>query len=162
MKRLMLALLLAALLLCACGGTAAPQTTGTPAPEPTETPDLAALCEALRALFPEMMEVDSAMLLDFLGIRDEDCAQCVALLAADGTKADELWLLEAVDDAAVLRLEKLAVDRMNAKMEETETYAPAQHEIVIRGEVRVLGRFVVLVVTDRSEEAGELIEKTLN
>ena len=102
MKRLMLALLLAALLLCACGGTAAPQTTGTPAPEPTETPDLAALCEALRALFPEMMEVDPAMRLDFLGIQDADCAQCVALLAADGTKADELWLLEAVDDNGLI------------------------------------------------------------
>ena len=101
------------------------------------------------------------MRLDFLGIREEDCAQCVTLLCDDGMKTDELWLIEAVDDAAMERLTKLAQQRMEAKAQETESYAPDQYEIVQQGKVLTSGRYLALIVTPEAEAAAKLFDEAV-
>jgi hypothetical protein len=153
--RIMAAALLLALLLTACGQAA-------PAAEEAKDPvDLSQLRESVEAVYPKMMEVEGEMRLDFLGIREEDCAQCVTLLCDDGMKTDELWLIEAVDDAAMERLTKLAQQRMEAKAQETESYAPDQYEIVQQGKVLTSGRYLALIVTPEAEAAAKLFDEAV-
>ena len=153
--RIMAATLLLALLLTACGQAA-------PAAEESKDPvDLNKLRESVEAVYPKMMEVEGEMRLNFLGIREEDCAQCVTLLCDDGMKTDELWLIEAVDDAAMERLTKLAQQRMEAKAQETESYAPDQYEIVQQGKVLTSGRYLALIVTPEAEAAAKLFDEAV-
>ncbi len=137
-------------------------------PEEAEVPetqdqaaDLQSLWGKMEAHFPPMMLLDADMRFNFLGIKDEDCAQCVVLLSDDGMKADELWLLEAVDDEAMERLTQLAQQRMEAKAQETENYAPDQYEIVQKGKVLISGRYLALIVTPEAEQAAELFNEAV-
>lgn len=152
MRRIWICLIALLLLLSvtACG-----QTEKTPE-TPTEPVDLTALRKKMEDVYPKMMEFEGDMRFNFLGIRDEDCAQCITLVCDDGMKADELWLLEAVDDAALERLKGLAEQRLEAKADETKDYAPAQYEIVQQGKVLVSGRYLALIVTPDAEKAAEL------
>lgn len=153
--RIMAAALLLALFLTACGQAA-------PAAEEAKDPvDLNKLRESVEAVYPKMMEVEGEMRLNFLGIREEDCAQCVTMLCDDGMKTDELWLIEAVDDAAMERLTKLAQQRMEAKAQETESYAPDQYEIVQQGKILTSGRYLALIVTPEAEAAAKLFDEAV-
>lgn len=155
MKKICVCLLALLMLLCACGKA-------DPAPDAAAEPvDLSALRADMEKVFPTMMEVDGDMRLNFLGIREEDCAQCITLLCDDGMKADELWLIEAADDEAMERLTKLAEQRMEAKAQETENYAPAQYEIVQQGKVLTEGRYLALIVTPEAEKAVRLFNDTI-
>ncbi len=153
--RILVAAILLVLLLTACGEAA-------PAAEESKEPvDLNELRESVETVYPQMMEVEGEMRLNFLGIREEDCAQCVTLLCDDGMKTDELWLIEAADDAAMERLTKLAQQRMEAKAQETENYAPDQYEIVQQGKVLASGRYLALIVTPEADEAAKLFDEAV-
>ena len=153
--RIFVAAILLVLMLTACGN-AVPA-----AGEAKEQVDLKTLRESIEAVYPKMMEVEGEMRLNFLGIREEDCAQCVTLLCDDGMKTDELWLIEAADDAAMERLTKLAQQRMEAKAQETESYAPDQYEIVQQGKVLTSGRYLALIVTPEAEAAAKLFDEAV-
>jgi len=153
--RILAAAILLVLLLTACGEAA-------PAAEESKEPvDLNELRERVEAVYPQMMEVEAEMRLNFLGIREEDCAQCVTLLCDDGMKTDELWLIEAADDAAMESLTKLAQQRMEAKAQETENYAPDQYEIVQQGKVLTSGHYLALIVTPEAEAAAKLFNEAV-
>lgn len=179
MKRIWICLIALIMIvsLAACGQSAPVQneepaepTTEETGSEPAETKaeepqeiavDLNELGGQIEAVYPAMMILDAEMRFNFLGIKDEDCAQCVVLLCDDGMKADELWLLEAADDEALERLTQLAQQRMEAKAQETENYAPDQYEIVQKGKVLVSGRYLALIVTPEVEQAAELFNKAV-
>ena len=154
LTKLTVALLLAALLLTACGGAVAPE-------QPAEQVDLDALCQKIEKVYPDMMAFEGDMRFNFLGIREEDCAQCCTLLCDDGMKADELWLLEAADDEAMERLVELAEQRMEAKAQETKDYNPAQYEIVMQGQILTSGRYLALIVTPEVEKAVRLFQEAV-
>ena len=139
--------------LTACGQSA-------PAADPKPV-DLAELWSKMEPSFPAMMTIDSEMRFNFLGIRDEDCVQCITLLSDDGLKADELWLLEASGDEAMDRLMKLAQQRPEAKAQETESYAPDQYEIVKQAKLLTSGHYLALIVTPEAEKAAGLFKEAL-
>jgi len=109
--------------------------------------DVAALYEDYQQHLPEMFFPDEATLLNFLGIHAEDCVQYKVAICAEGLRADEVWLIEAKDDAALETLTNLANARIQSKLDETETYAPDQYLIVQQAVVLTQGRYLALFIS---------------
>ena len=109
--------------------------------------DVAALYESYQQYLPEMFFPDEQTLLNFLGIQAEDCAQYKVAICAEGLRADEVWLIEAKDDAAMENLTKLADARIQSKLDETESYAPDQYLIVQKAQVLTNGRYLALMIS---------------
>lgn len=139
MKKIICAILAACLLLsmAACGKKEAPAV----------SLDTAALYESYSQYLPEMFYPDEATLLNFLGIHAEDCVQYKVAICAEGLRADEVWLIEAKDAAALENLTALANARIQSKLDETETYAPDQYLIVQKAEVLTNGLYLALFIS---------------
>lgn len=136
MKRLF-ALALAALLilgLAACGQKA-PQA------------DLNKVYEGYQSFLPEMMVLDDTYRMNLLGIDSADCTQAITAICGEGMRADEVWLIQAKDSAAMERIAKLANNRIQAKLDETESYVPDQFVIVQQGKIVQQGLYLALLVS---------------
>ena len=138
MKKLVSLILAAALLLslAACG-----------AKEEEKNVDLNALYESYAEYMPDMFTPDAETMMNFLGIDTADCAQAVVAICGDGMRTDEVWLIEAKDDAALERLTELAQPRIVAKEDETISYAPDQYEVVLKAELLTSGKYLALLVS---------------
>ena len=109
--------------------------------------DVAALYEDYQQYLPEMFFPDEATLLNFLGIHAEDCVQYKVAICAEGLRADEVWLIEAKDDAALETLTNLANARIQSKLDETVTYAPDQYVVVEKAQVLTNGLYLALLIS---------------
>lgn len=157
MKRICVILLSAALLLSmtACGGTtpeatdSAGETTAATAAatEPAAPVDLQALYDTMAGHMPEMIVLNETMMMNFCGIAAEDCAQAVVAVCDDGLRTDEVWLIEAVDEAALSRLQELAENRLKAKGEESISYSPEQYAVVEKAQVVTSGLYFAVIVS---------------
>ena len=104
---------------------------------------------------PEMMELDSELLLDLYGIRPEYCNQAVVYLCANSLRADEIWLLEAKDAASMATLKEKMNARLDQKDAESITYDPEQNAIVKAAQVIEAGNYLVMIVSpDAATIAG--------
>lgn len=139
MKKIIAMLLIAALLLSvsACGAKE----------EPAVSVDLNALYESYGAYMPDMFQPDADTMMNFLGIDTADCAQAVVYVCADGMRTDEVWLIEAKDQAALEKLQKLAETRIQAKADETVSYAPDQYAVVEKAQLLTNGLYLALLVS---------------
>lgn len=148
MKKTLLLLFTAVLVLslCACGAaeTAA-----------IDVQNLYADMTALEGM-PEMLAVPADKALTLLGLSPEDCAQSVTAICADSLRADEIWLVEAVDDAAADRIAKLAQTRLDQKAQELKDYLPEQYQVVQNGTLIVKGRLVALLISPQAEKLESL------
>lgn len=142
MKKLTCLVLAAVLLLslAACG-----------AKEEEKSVDLNALYESYAQYMPDMFTPDAETMLNFLGIDTADCTQAVVAICGDGMRADEVWLLQAKDEAALERLTELARTRIVAKEDETISYAPDQYEVVVKAELLTSGKYLALLVSPEVE-----------
>ena len=96
---------------------------------------------------PEMIAMDEILMLDYCGIKAEDVKQAVVVICADSLRTDEIWLLEAVDAAALARLQKLVDNRLQTKAEESITYSPEQYAVVEKAQCIVAGNYLALLVS---------------
>ena len=135
MKKLVSLIVLAALLLTACGGK-----------EEAASVDLNALYESYGEFMPEMFVPDEDTLMNFLGIDVADCKQYVVMICADGMRTDEVWLIEAKDADALARLKELAEVRIASKADETVSYAPDQYAVVEKAQLLTEGNYLALLV----------------
>lgn len=137
-KTISLLLVLAMVLgLAACGGKK----------EEAKTLDVAALYDSYTQYLPEMFFPDEDTLLNFLGIQASDCAQYKVAICAEGLRADEVWLIEAKDQAALENLQQLAQTRIQAKLDETVTYVPEQYVIVEKAQILTNGLYLALLIS---------------
>jgi len=136
MFALMLALTLV-LSLTACGGKA----------EEAVSVDVNTIYESYSQYMPDMFEPDEDTLMNFLGISVEDCAQYKVVICAEGMRSDEVWLIEAKDAASLEALQQLAQTRIEAKLEETVTYAPDQYVVVEKAVVLTNGNYLALLIS---------------
>ena len=134
---LILALVLM-LSLAACGGSKAA--------EPVSV-DVAALYESYSQYMPDMFYPDEDTLLNFLGVEASDCAQYKIAICAEGMRSDEVWLIEAKDQAALENLRTLAQTRIQSKLDETVTYAPDQYVIVEKAQILENGLYLALLIS---------------
>ncbi len=139
MKKMISLLLALALLLtlAACGGKAE---------EPVSI-DVKALYESYGQYMPDMFFPDEDTMMNFLGISVEDCVQYQVAICAEGMRADEVWLMEAKDASALENLKQLAQTRVEAKLEETVTYAPDQYVVVEKAVILTQGNYLALLIS---------------
>ena len=152
MKRL-IALLLVILTLClaGCGGK-----------EQAVEMDVQAVYESMESTLPEMLVMDEAMMLNFCGIKAEQCNQVVVAVCSDGLRADEVWLIEAKDADALEALKDLADGRLTRKGEESITYSPEQYEVVQKAEVITAGNYLVVIVSPDVQDLVEIWNQAAN
>lgn len=138
MKNVISLLLVFSLLLTltACGGK-----------EAAVSVDVNALYESYSEQLPEMFYPDDATLMNFLGIDAADCTQYKVAICAEGMRADEVWLIEAKDEAALETLRQLAQTRIESKLDETVTYAPDQYVVVEKAELLTNGLYLALLIS---------------
>ena len=157
MKIRVICALLLALLLCGCGENTPPAATTVPVTTVPAAPvDLQAVYNGMAASLPEMVAMDEMMCLNLCGIRKEDCLQMIVTKCADGLRADEIWLIEAVDDAAMERLMKLTTSRLESLKQQTQSYSPEQYAVVQKAVVLRSGKYLAFIVAPNSAELAEL------
>lgn len=167
--------ILAMLLLCGCGTTqnAPVQTGGTNdmAGESSvggttagaQSVDVAQLYTQLEALgMPEMLEMEESMRLDIYGIAPEDVKQVKVMVCSDGLRADEVWLIEAVDENAAQTIKALAEGRVKQKDAESVTYSPEQNVIVKKAVVKTVGSFVYFICSPDVDAMVAVVEAALS
>ena len=118
--------------------------------------DMEKIYEAMAEKMPEMIRMDETTMLNFCGIQAQDCVQVVAAICADGLITDEVWLIEAKDEAALERLKTLAESRLQMKGEESITYSPEQYEVVQKAQVLTNGLYMALIVSPDVEALAEI------
>lgn len=159
MKKICLLLMIAVLLLsaAACGG-AAPEEKEAPAATvaPAEPVDMQALYDTMVSQMPEMIVLDETMMLNFCGITAGDCTQAVVATCADGLRTDELWLIEAADEAALENLKTLAETRLKQKGEESISYSPEQYAVVEKAQVIANGLYFAVIVSPDVDALAEI------
>ena len=106
------------------------------------------LCKA--ASLPPMLELDKDLMLDYCGIKADSVKQAKVLICEDSLRTDEIWLIEANDEESATQIKALADKRLKAKAAESETYSPAQYEVVQKAELIQTGNYVVLFVSPDS------------
>lgn len=152
MKKIFIILLTAALLLSAtaCGGSASKKV------------DLNLIYEEYQNTLPEMMVLDENTMLNFLGIHTGDCNQVITAICTNGLKTDEVWLIEAKDEAALDRLIALANSRIAAKEDETISYAPDQYAIVENAVLITQDLYLALLVSPDVDTLKSVFEAAFN
>lgn len=152
MKKWTAMLLLCAVLLglTACGGK-----------ETGKSVDLEALYAQCVQSMPDMIVLDETTRENFYGIEAGDCAQVITAICADGMVTDEIWLIEAKDAGTLENLKALAEGRMQAKADETISYAPDQYAVVEKGRILTQGKYLALVVTPEVETVAAAIEAAI-
>lgn len=138
MKRFIATILLLTLTLslAACGKTGE-----------AKAADLNAVYEGFSEILPEMLVLDGDTRVNFLGIEEDDCLQVVTAVSDTGLKADEVWLIQAKDDAAMIRLQELAQTRLQAKQDELEFYLPEEYLVAKEGKILTSGHYLALLIS---------------
>lgn len=122
--------------LSACGGK-----------EEAVSVDVNVLYESYSQYMPDMFFPDEDTMMNFLGVSVEDCVQYKVAICAEGMRADEVWLMEAKDASALENLKQLAQTRVDAKLEETVTYAPDQYVVVEKAVILTQGNYLALLIS---------------
>ena len=149
-----IALLLAVLMLCLAGCGGKDQT--------KNVIDVQAVYDSMADVLPEMLPMDEAMMLNFCGIKAEQCKQVVVAVCSDGLRADEVWLIEAVDEGALEELKSLADGRLTRKGEESITYSPEQYEVVKKAEVITAGNYLAVLVSPDVDALAKIFNEAAN
>lgn len=153
MKRFLTIITLLALVvsLAACGGEEAPKSVQMQAQEVYTQ-----LSE--KAVKSAMLKLNESLLLDLCGIRSEDVKQAVVAICEDSLLTDEVWVVEATDEAAAQRIIELAKNRLKKKGEESITYSPEQYAVVEKAQLLQNGSFVVLLVAPNVADLAASLE----
>lgn len=108
---------------------------------------------------PEMLTVNEGMILDFCGVEEKDRKSAVVAICADSLKTDEIWMIEAKDEAAADRIVDLAKARLKKKGEESITYSPEQYAVVEKAQLLKNGDYVILLVSPNAEAMVTALEE---
>lgn len=134
MKKFLSLILILALILSACGKS------------PEKEVDLQSVFNSLTEKMPEMLVLDETIQLNLLGIDSADCQQVITAICADSVRADEIWLIQAKNTAALERIKALANTRVEAQAEVCESYSPDQYAIVKEAELVTSGLYLALLI----------------
>lgn len=157
MKKYIALLLALTLLLAGCGAAEKENTGKTPVNVDVQT--LYADLEAVG--MPDMVELDADMMLSLYGIKAEDVKQAKVTVCSDGLRADEVWLVEAVNADAAARIKTLADNRLAQKDAESVTYSPEQNAIVKKALLTVEGNYVFFITSPDVDRMTDLVNDAL-
>ncbi len=109
--------------------------------------DVNALYESYAQYMPDMFFPDEDTMMNFLGIDVKDCTQYMVAICAEGMRSDEVWLIQAKNASSLETLKKLAEARIEAKKDETVSYAPDQYVVVEKAVVLTKGNYLALLIS---------------
>ena len=109
--------------------------------------DVNALYESYAQYMPDMFFPDEDTMMNFLGIDVKDCTQYMVAICAEGMRSDEVWLIQAKNASSLETLKKLAETRIEAKKDETVSYAPDQYVVVEKAVVLTKGTYLALLIS---------------
>ena len=148
MKRVfsvILVVMMVAVMMTACGSSAF-------------TVDFDTLYDTYESYLPEMVVLDDKAMMNLYGVDAEKCEQAIIANSNDGLLSDEVWLIEAVDEAAAAEIVELAQNRVEREKEETKSYAPDQYAIVEKAKIINDDNFVVLIISPDVDTLVEVYE----
>ncbi len=123
--------------LAACGGKT----------EDVADVDVNALYESYAQYMPDMFFPDEDTMMNFLGIDVKDCTQYKVAICAEGMRSDEVWLIQAKNASSLETLKQLAQTRIEAKKDETVSYAPDQYVVVEKAVMLTKGNYLALLIS---------------
>lgn len=144
----MLAALALCLCLAGCGGRTAAEV------------DLHTVMEEMlaEASIAEPMELTEEDMLNFYGIEASQMKDFAAVTCSMGIEADELVLVEAVDEDSAQAVEALLQQRLENRKSEFRNYSPEEYEVLTQGSVERDGVYVRLIVSPQSEELAAIYD----
>lgn len=154
-----IAMMLAVMLtigIAGCGGFTTEET------EVASNVNLADVYSEISGTLPNMMLMDADGMMNFYGVDAALCDQYVLAICAEGLRADEVWLIEAKDDAALKELVAMAESRLTAKEDETISYTPDQYEVVKEAELYTSGRFLIFLVSPDVDTLKSTVDAAIN
>ncbi len=107
---------------------------------------------------PEMLTLDEALMLDYCGIDAAKTTGAKVVICADSLKTDEVWIIEAADEAAADEIVELAKTRLTKKGEESIKYSPEQYAVVQQAQVLRSGKYVMLLVSPDAQNMATALE----
>jgi hypothetical protein len=110
---------------------------------------------AVEAESEDMVTLSSSTVYNAYGIAPEDYTQGIAALCGDSVRVDEIWLFEAADEEAAVRILAAAQARIEARREEMEDYLPDQYEITRHAVAVREGRYTALFIAATSEKMAQ-------
>ena len=154
MKRIKLVSLLLAgiLLLCtACGS----------APAAEKEVELAPLMDEILAVAPidDILILSESDMLDFYGIKSDQMKQFAAALNMNGISAQEIVLIEGVDQSAAEEIVKKLENRLSSRLAESKDYLPDEYAIISECEVSQSGSYCRLIIHANAKDAIAIYNK---
>ena len=113
-------------------------------------------------LAEEMMLLDDEDLTDVYGIDLADVRQFAAAIHDSGIKADEIVLVEAVDDEAAQRVQAILEERLEDKLNELDGYMPEEYAVAKACAVEAEGCFVAMIVAPNADALTELYRQAIS
>lgn len=150
---LMLALVMAALLLTACGGGSGKGG--------DVSVDVAALADELNkdtVTTDTLSETKESMLASIYYFEDGQVTESKAYMSS-GATADEVAVVKCKDAAATKDVETLFNNRVKAQSDLYSTYKPEESDKLKDSIVKSAGQYTVLVVCDDYDKANEILKK---
>lgn len=117
---------------------------------------------AAEAELEDMVKLSAATVYNAYGIAPEDYTQGITAICGDSVRVDEIWLFEAADEEAALRILAAAQARIEARSEEMKDYLPDQYEITRHAVAVREGRYVSLFIIPGSEEQAGIFSRTVS
>lgn len=150
MKKTVILILAAAMLLtlCACGGKSEAKI------------DIETVWTEIdkTVSHPELYRVSAEKAENHYGVAEADCVSAIIAICSDNLLADEIWLVEAKDEAAAKRVYEAAEYRLKEKAEETESYLPEQYKVVKAAKLVRNGNYVALFISPDAESMVKLFK----
>lgn len=110
--------------------------------------------------FSEMTKLEDAIFLEVMyGISEVDVKQFAMYMNETGIIADEIIIVEAVDDAATQRVFDLISTWYTSKAAQFKDYLPEEYKIIEKSSVKLNGNIIYMVIADNNSEIEKIIEK---
>lgn len=167
MKKAIIGLLVAVLLLCAAGcgaGSDVQPADGGSETAAQQSADAVALDGVMQEMLdtvtlPEMMTLTQDDLLDYFGLEAQWCADSAACINANGFEKDEIILVRAADAQSVPQIKACLDSALENAAAEMQDYLPQQYAMIRGCKVESRDLYVWLFISDNADRLQTVLDK---
>lgn len=114
-----------------------------------------------KVTLPELLELNAAETLDYVGIPETAYTEGVALIPADAVLGDMLFIYHAADKDSLETIKAKLTNFRTQKLNEMNNYIPAEYDKINASEIQTAGDYIWLVVSDDAATILETIESAI-
>lgn len=167
MKKMIVGLLIAALLLCAAGcgaGSGAQSAGGGSETAAQQSADAVALDGVMQEMLdavtlPEMMTLTQDDMLNYFGLEAQWCADSAACINANGYEKDEIILVRAADAQSVPQIRACLDTALENAATEMQDYLPQQYAMIRKCKTQSRDLYVWLFLSDNADQLQSVLDK---